>query len=385
MGDHLGSSNVVVDSDGALVNREEFTPYGETSFGSFAKKRYRFTGKERDEESGFYYHGSRYYAAWLGKWTATDPSGVRDGHNLYRYCSCQPLRLRDEDGMQGQDPTTAEIKNPEPKSGERYSIAPHDKHPPQPERKGGKNLQGHHPIQDKWAKENVSGYRGKKAPSQLLATGKGEEHTKISNLQRDSSPDGGDWGKKTFSEARAEAVDQYRDAGLFTNEKQGAKAILESDAHFFSLGDEVRTDPTTGKMVVVKHKSLGEQLAEAEAKFAAKEAELGKMGSRALKKGGKATLKKVATTALKAVPFAGLGIAANSARKNYQRGNYGAAIVDIVGMTPFLGDVVDLGVLVLSLPPALPMSVQRDMSALEQYEKTGDINHLMLRNWGGGK
>ncbi len=52
LGDHLGSSNVVVDSGGALVNREEFTPYGETSFGSFAKKRYRFTGKERDEESG---------------------------------------------------------------------------------------------------------------------------------------------------------------------------------------------------------------------------------------------------------------------------------------------------------------------------------------------
>ena len=32
LGDHLGSSNVVVDAGGALVNREEFTPYGETSF-----------------------------------------------------------------------------------------------------------------------------------------------------------------------------------------------------------------------------------------------------------------------------------------------------------------------------------------------------------------
>src|SRR6185369_14417685 len=42
LGDNLGSSNVVVDSGGALVNREEFMPYGETSFGSFARKRYRF-------------------------------------------------------------------------------------------------------------------------------------------------------------------------------------------------------------------------------------------------------------------------------------------------------------------------------------------------------
>src|SRR5262249_16252349 len=37
LADHLGSSNVVVDSTGALINREEFLPYGEISFGSFAK------------------------------------------------------------------------------------------------------------------------------------------------------------------------------------------------------------------------------------------------------------------------------------------------------------------------------------------------------------
>jgi uncharacterized protein RhaS with RHS repeats len=62
LGDHLGSSSLVLDQTGNWVNREEYFPYGETSFGSFAKKRYRFTGKERDEESGLYYHGARYYA-----------------------------------------------------------------------------------------------------------------------------------------------------------------------------------------------------------------------------------------------------------------------------------------------------------------------------------
>ena len=75
LGDHLGSSNVVVDANGTLTNREEFTPYGETSFGSFARKRYRFTGMERDEESGLSYHGVRYYSAWLGRWTSSDPAG----------------------------------------------------------------------------------------------------------------------------------------------------------------------------------------------------------------------------------------------------------------------------------------------------------------------
>ena len=41
LADHLGSSNVVVDAVGALVDREEFTPYGESSFGSFARPHLR--------------------------------------------------------------------------------------------------------------------------------------------------------------------------------------------------------------------------------------------------------------------------------------------------------------------------------------------------------
>jgi RHS repeat-associated protein len=103
LGDHLGSSNVVVNADGALVNREEFTPYGETSFGSFAKKRYRFTGKERDEESGLNYHGARYYAAWFGRWVSCDPSGAVGGVNLYRYSRNKPVALVDPSGMSPSD------------------------------------------------------------------------------------------------------------------------------------------------------------------------------------------------------------------------------------------------------------------------------------------
>lgn len=36
-------------------------------------KRYRYTGKERDEESGLYYHGARYYIPWLARWVSTEP------------------------------------------------------------------------------------------------------------------------------------------------------------------------------------------------------------------------------------------------------------------------------------------------------------------------
>jgi RHS repeat-associated protein len=98
LGDHLGSSNLVLDNAGTLVNREEHTPYGETSFGSFAKKRYRFTGKERDEESGLDYHGARYYAPWLGRWMSCDPAGIVDGVNLYRYARSNPMAFVDPHG-----------------------------------------------------------------------------------------------------------------------------------------------------------------------------------------------------------------------------------------------------------------------------------------------
>ncbi|MES9920281.1 MAG: RHS repeat-associated core domain-containing protein [Candidatus Thiodiazotropha sp.] len=109
LGDHLGSSHLVVDVTGAWTNREEFTPFGETSFGSFAKKRYRFTGKERDEFSGLYYHGARYYAPWLTKWISCDPIVFNEDSksdkrtiylNLYLYAFANPFRFTDPNGKE---------------------------------------------------------------------------------------------------------------------------------------------------------------------------------------------------------------------------------------------------------------------------------------------
>ena len=100
LGDHLGSSSVVIDALGEWTNREEHTPYGETSFGGFARKRFRFTGKERDEESGLNYHGARYYAPWLGRWVSCDPAGLVEGVNAYRYSRGNPIRFIDPSGKQ---------------------------------------------------------------------------------------------------------------------------------------------------------------------------------------------------------------------------------------------------------------------------------------------
>ncbi len=104
LGDHLGSTSVVADENGAVTNREEFTPYGETSFGSFARKRYRFTGKERDEESGLSRHGVRYLASWIGRWFSCDPIGPTGGMNLFAYALGNPTCLTDQAGTEPTDP-----------------------------------------------------------------------------------------------------------------------------------------------------------------------------------------------------------------------------------------------------------------------------------------
>ena len=84
-GNHLGSASLELDEQAQIISYEEYTPYGSTSYQAVeqgikaAAKRYRYTGKERDEESGLEYHGARYYAPWLGRWTSCDPTGVEGG------------------------------------------------------------------------------------------------------------------------------------------------------------------------------------------------------------------------------------------------------------------------------------------------------------------
>jgi RHS repeat-associated protein len=109
--DHLGSSNVLVDENGTLVNREEYYPFGETSFGSYSKKRYRFCGKEKDAESGLYYYGARYYAPWLCRFVSVDPlAGYYPFYTPFQYAGNQPINFIDLDGKEKALPKTQEIK-----------------------------------------------------------------------------------------------------------------------------------------------------------------------------------------------------------------------------------------------------------------------------------
>jgi RHS repeat-associated protein len=89
LGNLLDSAVMELDAEGRVISYEEYHPFGSTAFQSFggtevSPKRYRYIGREKDEETGLYYHGARYYVPWLGRWTAADPSGSQDGESQAR-------------------------------------------------------------------------------------------------------------------------------------------------------------------------------------------------------------------------------------------------------------------------------------------------------------
>ena len=101
---HLGSASLELDDAGDILSYEEYFPYGSTSYQAVhgrtaVPKRYRYTGVERDEETGLAYHGARYCIPWLGRWLNTDPAGLVDGANVYRYARNNPVAYTDPAGM----------------------------------------------------------------------------------------------------------------------------------------------------------------------------------------------------------------------------------------------------------------------------------------------
>ncbi len=118
LANHLGSATVEVDQDAQIVSYEEYHPYGTTAYEASRSqtdtpKQYRYTGKERDEETGFTYHTARYYMPWLGRWASSDPRGLADGLNTYGYARCNPTSINDPTGGAGEsvtNPTDQSLK-----------------------------------------------------------------------------------------------------------------------------------------------------------------------------------------------------------------------------------------------------------------------------------
>ncbi|HLS29294.1 MAG TPA: RHS repeat-associated core domain-containing protein, partial [Flavobacteriaceae bacterium] len=103
---HLGSAALELDDQANVISYEEYHPFGTTAYQAknktikAAAKRYRYTGMERDEETGLEYHSARYYLPWLGRWLSADPIGIGDGVNGYGYSQNSPVNLKDTGGKQ---------------------------------------------------------------------------------------------------------------------------------------------------------------------------------------------------------------------------------------------------------------------------------------------
>ena len=100
--DHLGSSSVITDAQGAVVEETAFHPFGHSRT-DFEPRQvhdpYQFSQKEQDLECGLDDFGKRVYSAALGKWLSPDPLEEKGGSlNLYDYAKENPLKYFDPNG-----------------------------------------------------------------------------------------------------------------------------------------------------------------------------------------------------------------------------------------------------------------------------------------------
>lgn len=136
--DHLGSATWITNSQGAAVEFLHYMPLGEMWYnqqGSAYNERFKFTGKERDVETGYDYFGARYYASAVPSWLSVDPlSDKYPSISPYAYCAWNPVMCVDPDGMVWTDVLGNEITdhskirayifyNPEEFSSQSFSMA----------------------------------------------------------------------------------------------------------------------------------------------------------------------------------------------------------------------------------------------------------------------
>jgi RHS repeat-associated protein len=112
---HLDSACLELNEKLETISYEEYHPYGTTSYNATDKstnpiaKRYRYTGLERDEETGFGYHSARYFIPWFGRWASCDPVGLGDGLNIYAYVRNNPCSFFDIYGKERKKPQKIDV------------------------------------------------------------------------------------------------------------------------------------------------------------------------------------------------------------------------------------------------------------------------------------
>ena len=117
--DILGSPRVVTNSSGTVISRHDYKPFGEEllsgtgnrsssqGYGGTDNLRKKFTGYERDAESGLDFAQARYYANTNGRFQSPDPlassatAADPQSWNRYSYVGNSPTTSTDPSGMVG--------------------------------------------------------------------------------------------------------------------------------------------------------------------------------------------------------------------------------------------------------------------------------------------
>ena len=105
--DHLGTPLFLTDTDGVVVWRGEYLPFGEVfsedtdpdGDGTEVEQPFRFPGQYHDQETELYYNYFRDYDPQLGRYVEADPIGLAEIYNLYSYASMNPVNASDPLGL----------------------------------------------------------------------------------------------------------------------------------------------------------------------------------------------------------------------------------------------------------------------------------------------
>ena len=114
--DQLGSTRMEIGLTGNLadVTRHDYLPFGEelagamrvgNGYGGATNTKQKFTGYERDSETGLDFAQARYMSSVQGRFTSVDPDGIGaaitepQSWNGYSYVGNRPTTLTDPDGL----------------------------------------------------------------------------------------------------------------------------------------------------------------------------------------------------------------------------------------------------------------------------------------------
>jgi len=102
--DHLGSTTVITNESGEVVQQTRNFPYGADRINADGQRIYTervYTGQIKDQATNLHYYNARYYDPTLGVFTSADT--VNDGLNRFGYVGGNPVINTDPTGQYGNN------------------------------------------------------------------------------------------------------------------------------------------------------------------------------------------------------------------------------------------------------------------------------------------